>query len=233
MSWHNRPDLAPIGYHAKGVFVLSVSCGLWKADQLILWCIHQSVIDVNIEWIAEHKATRFLPSLWAGIPGYQPSRWPAAARLTGLPWPVGCPAVHCAPRAGRGGSAAVGRRGVSSPRAAWVEVQTLFSDRWPTQGRRDSGDDMTDRMNEQELYQLFERLQNCVDQMRVMQNLQEKEHHNLYRSIVKLDKQVRDWGWGQANGRLTWDVTNDSVTNIQWVKGQSQVKKLKTTNTVT
>ncbi|KAF0302977.1 ATP-dependent RNA helicase eIF4A [Amphibalanus amphitrite] len=49
---------------------------------------------------------------------------------------------------------------------------------------------MADKMNDQELYQLFERLQNCVDQMRVMQNLQEKEHHNLYRSIVKLDKQV-------------------------------------------
>lgn len=49
---------------------------------------------------------------------------------------------------------------------------------------------MADRMTDQDLYQLFERLQNCVDQMRVMQNLQEKEHHNLYRSIVKLDKQV-------------------------------------------
>ena len=49
---------------------------------------------------------------------------------------------------------------------------------------------MADKINDQELYQLFVRLQNCVDQMRVMQNLQEKEHHSLYRTIVKLDKQV-------------------------------------------
>ena len=49
---------------------------------------------------------------------------------------------------------------------------------------------MADKINDQELYQLFVRLQNCVDQMRVMQNLQEKEHHSLYRTIVKLDKQA-------------------------------------------
>ncbi|XP_037068820.1 ATP-dependent RNA helicase DbpA-like [Pollicipes pollicipes] len=49
---------------------------------------------------------------------------------------------------------------------------------------------MSVTMNERDICQLFERLQTCVDQMRVMQNLQEKEHHNLYRSILKLDKQV-------------------------------------------